>query len=112
MALPELTSLLDALGQGTAQGDYQANRVRVDHAQKLRQIAALGLQQRRSLSDSLASSGMVHSGVNFDLQNQINTSQDEAQAKANQMTTDRLANIARQRIQENLGFSINSLLPR
>jgi len=112
VALPELTSLLDALGQGTVQADYQANRIRTDHAQKLRQIAALGLQQRRSLSDALASSGMVHSGVNFDLQNQINAGQDTAQASENQMTTDRLANIARQKIQENFGFSINSLLPR
>lgn len=112
MALPELTSLLDTLGQSAAGLDHEANRTRVDTANRLRQIAAMGLQQRKSLSDALASSGMVHSGVNFDLQSRINAGQDAQQASVQQAATDRLANIARQKIQDELGFSINSLLPR
>jgi hypothetical protein len=112
VALPELTSLLDAVGQNAADYDWQANRTRLDHAGRLQQIAASAIQQRKSLSDSLASSGMVHSGVNFDLQNQINSQQDAAVAGDNQRTTDRLANIARQRIQDTLGFSVNSMLPK
>jgi hypothetical protein len=112
VALPELTSLLDALGQGAVGADYQANRVRTDHAGRLKQIAAQGLAQKRSLSDALASSGMIHSGVNFDLQNQVTGAQDAQVAGENQQFNDRLANIARQRIQDELGFSINSLLPR
>lgn len=110
--LPELTSLLDAYNQGLSDIAAQENRVRTDHASRLRQIAAQGLQQRRSLADHLASSGMIHSGVNSQLQSEINTAQDSAQAQENQMTNDRLANLARQRIQDGLGFSINSLLPR
>jgi len=112
VALPELTSLLDNLGQGAAMYDYEANRARTSSADKLRQIAAMGLRQRKSLSDSLASSGMIHSGVNFDLQSDVNAQQDEQTARTNQALSDRLANIARQKIQDELGFSINSLLPR
>lgn len=112
MALPELTSLLDAVSGNAADYAYKENRVRVDQAERLRQIAAQGLRQRRSLSDALASTGMIHSGVNFEQQSDINSQQDAATAFANQQSTDRLANIARQRIQEELGFSINSLLPK
>lgn len=107
-----LTSLLDTLGQNLAGYDYQENRARTDNANRMQQIAALGLQRRRSLADSLASSGMIQSGVNLSAQTDLGSMLDEQRAAAGQSLNDRLANIARSRINDEYGFKINSLIPR
>jgi len=108
----DFATLLDTLGSKSAWYDYEANRARTGHANRLRDIAALGLRSRASLADSMASSGMIHSGVNLGQQTQLGSALDEQRAQAGQSLNDRLANIARQRINDEMGFKINSLLPR
>jgi fructose-1,6-bisphosphatase len=108
----ELASLLDSLGQGGAFLDYEANRARTSHANRLRDIAAMGLKRRGSLADSLASSGMIHSGVNLTQQTELGSMLDDQRAAAGQDLNDRLMNIARQKISDEMGFKVNSLLPR
>ena len=110
--LADYASLLDTLGQGNAWYDYEANRARTGHANRLRDIAAMGLRSRRGLADTMASSGMIHSGVNLGRQAEIGTAVNEQTAGANQSLNDRLMNIARQKINDELGFKVNSLLPR
>lgn len=107
-----LTSLLDALGSDLAGYDYAENRARTNNAASLRAIAASGLKRRQSLADTMASNGMIHSGVNLTAQADLGSMLDEQRNTVNQSLNDRLANIARSRINDEYGFKINSLLPR
>lgn len=110
--IPEINSLLDSLGQNAAGYDYEANRARTAHANRLKQLAALGLDRRQQLSDSLAGQGMVHSSVNLKAQSDIGRTLDEQRASASQNLADRLADIARKKISEENKFNIQSMLPR
>lgn len=112
MAASDISSLLDAMAGNIAGYDYQANRARTEHGNRLKELAAIGMNRRKQLSDGLASQGMVHSGVNLQAQTELNTMMDTERAKAEQSLGDRLANLARQRIREEAAFNINSLLPR
>jgi hypothetical protein len=108
----ESTSLLDAFGQTLAGYDAEANRARTSHGNRLREIVGMGLQRKRSLADNFASTGNIHSGANLRAQGQLAQQTDQMSAEANQSLADRLANIARQKIQSETGFNINSLMPR
>lgn len=112
MALTDINSLLDTLGQNVAGYDYQANRLRTDTTNRLRDIAAMGLRTRRGLADSLASNGMIHSGVNLRAQNDLLMQEDQQRADLNQSLNDKLADIARKKIQAETSFNITSMLPR
>jgi hypothetical protein len=112
VALTDISSLLDTLGQNFAGYDYQANRLRNDHANRLREIAGMGLRTRKGLADSLASNGMIHSGVNLEAQNDLMMQEDQQRANASQQLNDRLADIARKKIQSETQFNITSMLPR
>lgn len=112
MALTDINSLLDTLGQNAAGYDYEANRARTNYANRLRDIATMGLRQRRGLADSLASQGMIHSGVNLRAQNELLMAENQARAQEDQSLTDRLADIARKKIQAETAFNITSMLPR
>jgi hypothetical protein len=55
---------------------------------------------------------MIQSGVNLSAQADLGSMLDEQRASAGQSLNDRLANIARSRINDEYGFKINSLIPR
>jgi hypothetical protein len=110
--IPETYSLLDSMGQSAAGYDFEANRARTDYANRLKKLAAMGIDSRRSLSDTLASQQITHSSAGLEGHTNINRSIDEARAEAGQGLATRLADIARSKISNENAFNIQSMLPR
>lgn len=110
--ITDINSLLDSLGQNAAGYDYDANRARTSHANRLKQLAAMGMDRRKMLSDSMAAQGLTHSSVNMKAQTDVARMMDEQRASASQNLADRLADIARRKISEENKFNIQSMLPR
>ena len=101
---------LSQLGQVLAQFDYEENRARTGHQTRLKDLTSLMTQQRRGLSESLASQGMIHSGVNSTRQQQIGSNIDRMRADANQQLNDRLADIGRRRVTTENQYNISRLM--
>ena len=110
--ITDINQLLQSLGQQGASLDYDANRARTRHANKLRELAALGIDRRKQLGDSLSNQGLVHSSVNLEAQANLGRALDEQRADSEQALSDRLSDIARRRITNEHAFNIQSLLPR
>lgn len=110
--ITDINQLLKSLGQQGAELDYDANRARTRHANTLRELAALGLDRRKQLGDSLANQGLVHSSINLEGQSNLGRALDQQRAESEQSLSDRLSDIARRRISNEHAFNIQSLLPR
>lgn len=104
--------LLNGLGQDTAAWDAQANRARTDSTDRLRQLAAMGLQRKEGLNDNFATQGTVHSGAALKAHTQLGQEMDSYRAQENQGLNDKLADIARKKLTAETQFNIQSLLPR
>lgn len=111
MNVGSIQSLLDSLGPSLAGADYEINRARTDHANTLRQMAAARLAASKGISEDLAGRGMVHSGVHNQAQIDLNKQLNENMAAADQSFADKLNSLARKRIQSEVQFNVNSLLP-
>lgn len=109
---PTVNSLMDALAQGSAGFDSETNRARTNMAGRLRELTAQGLSRRSGIQNQLASQGMTHSGVNLQKQTELAGQLDSQEAGINQQFSDKLTNIARQRIAAETNFNVNSLIPR
>lgn len=101
---------LGNLSELLAQYDYEANRARTGHQTRLKDLASLMTNQRRGLSESLASQGMIHSGVNASRQQEIGSNIDRLRADANQQLNDRLANIGRRKVTTENQYNISRLM--
>lgn len=108
----EIGNLMQQLGSQLADSNFAAARTRTDQADRLRQLVGAGLRRRESIRDSLASQGLTHSGINNKIQTRLRQDLDDQRARLNQQYQDRLANIARERIQSEAQFNINSVIPR
>lgn len=106
------TDALSTLGQILAGLDSQENRLRTNHASRLKDLAAMGLQRRGELNSGLSAQGMLHSGANLDAQSQLGSQIDRMRADTEQSFADRLADIARQRLSLEGNYKISSLIPR
>lgn len=108
----EITQGLGSLADILAGYDFQANRARTQHAGRLRELSSLGLNRRRSLNQSFADRGTIHSGANLRSQSDLGSMLDNAAASYNQALADRLADIGRKRLQAEVGFNVGSMIPR
>lgn len=104
--------LLTGLGSGFASGDYEAERARTRHATSIRDLAAQGLARRTALSENAATTGNVHSGANLKAQTELGSTLDSYRAQADQGLQDRLADIARRKLNSEASYNISSLMPR
>lgn len=102
---------MDSLGPSIAGADYEINRARTQHANTLRQLAAQRLAASRGISEQLASQGTLHSSVSNKAQIDLNKQLNEQMASADQGFADKLNSLARKRIQSEVQFNVNSLLP-
>lgn len=112
MNVGSIQSLLDSLGPSLAGADYDVNRERTRHADRLRQMAAQRIASSKGIAESLAGQGMAHSGVHNQQQINLNKQMNEQMASMDQSFTDRLTSLARQRIQQETQFNVNALMPR
>lgn len=108
----QISNLLRGLAAQTGNIEFQENRARTTHADRLRSLAATKLAQQRAMAESFADRGLAHSGVASASQINLARAADEQRARLNQDLNDQLANAARRKIDAQANFNIASLIPR
>lgn len=112
MDAPRVTSLMDTLGGTLATTDRERNRLNTSHEDRLRQIVQNRLASQKRLSEGLAAQGLSHSSVHLGGQLDIGESADRQMSQQQQRFTDSLTNLAKRRIDAEVGFNINAVMPR